>query len=240
MYLPSKLRSKYVRVIALTILIALPFRNAVEGVFISLSRQLVFNPTKISSVVTELKKNNLSLLLKVRELEYLKLENTVLKQALQFKTDRNVALVGVQAISFDPSNWRRVITLDAGKSSGLKVGQYALDEQGMLVGRVVEAAQSYSRLMLIDDPAFSLPVFIGEKSLGLLRGSLNGAQILYIENIEQIKEKDKIWCKIPAVAFPVYIGEVSEIRKRKDSLFLDTSVKLYSSSPLLRTIFIVK
>lgn len=241
MYLPSKIKPKYLVVSFLSILLLiLPFKKAAQNLFVFFTRQLVTNSRKYLSRLEELEKKGLILSLQIKELQYLKDENERLKKALGFKKEKKVNLEAVKIVSFDPSSWRRLVTINAGKTRGIKEGSSAINEEGYLLGRIVRIENSYSRLILIDDPNFSLPVFVGKSSSGLLCGSLSGAKIRYIEDGDQIQVKDKVWCKIAAYAFPVYIGEVKGIRKNKDDLFWDVDVRLFSQNPLLHKIFIVK
>ena len=94
--------------------------------------------------------------------------------------------------------------------------------------------------MLIDDTDFNLPVFVGKSSCGLLKGSLGGIKILYIENSENIQNHDKVWIKDPSFTFTLYIGEVRQVHKDPDSLFCDVDVRLLSENPLLHKLFIVE
>jgi rod shape-determining protein MreC len=188
----------------------------------------------------ELEKRNLALTLKVRELQYLKPENERLRKALAFKEEKKTDLIGTEIVSLDPSTWRRIVVINAGKDKGINSGSYAIDEHGWLVGKIIEIGNTRSRLILIDDPNFSLPVFVGENSFGLLKGSLGGVKILYIENAEQIKAKDKVWLKISSLASPIYIGEIKKVIHDKDSLFLDVEAKIFSQNPFVHKIFIIK
>lgn len=241
MHLPSKINSKYISILALILFLAiLPFKGTVQKIFVFFSRRLLIAPLEVSRHLEKAKEKNLSLILKVRELQYLKEENKKLKKALGFKEETGINIIGGDIISFDPSSWRKVVIINSGKDEGLAKGLYAIDENGLLIGKVVEVRQNYSRIILIDDPDFTLPVFVGNKSYGLLKGSLGGVKIFYIEKDEDIREKDKVWCKIQALNFPLYIGEVERIIQNQDSLFKDVEVKIFSDNPLFHKIFVVK
>ena len=181
MYLPSKLRFKHLSVLALFIfLLILPLKNVVENVFIFFSRQFLIIPQKISKKTEDITKNNLELRLKLAAFQNLKEENQRLQEALGFREQRGADFIAAQVISFDPSSWRRIVVINVGANQKIQPGLLAVDEEGYLVGKVIEAHPHYARVILTDDPDFSLPVFVGDNSFGLLKGTLKGARILYL------------------------------------------------------------
>ncbi|MDP2924583.1 MAG: rod shape-determining protein MreC [Candidatus Omnitrophota bacterium] len=241
MRLPSKIKSKYIAAgILFIFLLIFPFKNFIENIFIFFSSELRLSPHQNYARIIELQKRNLSLVIKIRQLHYLGNENEKLKAALEFKKQRNIEVVGVEIISFDPSSWRRLAIVNAGKDKGLQKGSYVINENGYLLGKISEVKKTYSYLMLIDDPDFSLPVFIGENSTGMLKGTLGGVDIFYIEETDNIKVKDRIWIKIPNTTFPIYIGEVRKVKKDSNSLFLGINVELFVRNPFLHKIFVVR
>lgn len=241
MHLPSKINPRYISILALILFLAiLPLKNTVQNILIFFSRGLLITPIGLSRQLQKTKEKNLSLTLKIRDMQYMKEENIKLKKALSFKEEKGINIIGVDIVSFDPSNWRKVVVVNAGENDGIIRGFYAVDENGWLIGKVVETRSNYSRIVLIDDPDFAMPVFVEDKSYGLLKGSLAGVKILYVEKDEDIKEKDKVWCKIPSLNFPLYIGEVKGITRNEDNLFKDVEVNIFSKNPLFHKIFIVR
>jgi cell shape-determining protein MreC len=239
--LPSKIQSKNIALIVLLVLLILfPLRIFIGNTLLFFSRQLFITTQSFNRKALNVERKNLALTLALRELLCLKNENDKLRAALQLKTENNVELIGAEIIAFDPSSWRKFAVLNAGQDKGVKKGAYVIDERGYLLGKIITVKSKYSYLMLIDDPDFSLTVFIGEKALGMLKGTLGAVAIFYIEEEDKVKVKDKVWAKIPNVAFPIYIGEIRRINKDPNGLFLDIDVALFSREPLLHKIFIIK
>lgn len=87
----------------------------------------------------------------------LQLENRRLKQLLRLarQTEDEVAIGRIVGSTFDSS--RRLATLDRGSGDGVRVGQPVRAAEGLL-GRVVEAGRSASRVLLITDGANTVPV----------------------------------------------------------------------------------
>jgi cell shape-determining protein MreC len=241
-YLPSRIRPQHIGIAFLFLfLLFFPFGNLIKVTFVMISKQVRFSsPFALSGQVKELQKNNTLLTLKIRELESLSQESQKLKEALNFSQANNAQLVGVEVLAFDPSSWRRVVFVDAGRKVGVRVGAYAVDEKGFLVGKVIETKDAFSELLLIDDPFFKLPVFVKDEAFGLLKGGPGGMKVMYVEDAENVKEKDPVWAKVPGLSLPINIGEVRRSKKDPDSLFWDIDVKIFSEYPLLHKIFIIK
>lgn len=204
------------------------------------SQKLLITPSGVFRQINELKKRNVLLSLENKNVQYIVDENKKLRTILNFKKQRNAKIIVSEVISFDPSNWRRIIYVNAGKKDGIVDGLYAVNEEGWLIGIILEANNDYSRLLLINDPSFELPVFVGNSSCGLLQGGLEGAKLLYIENYEDVKTNDLLWIKQPHLAFPIYIGKIKNIKKDKNNLFSDIEVTLFTKTSLPTSIFILR
>src|SRR6476661_1746381 len=85
------------------------------------------------------------------------LENNRLKALLKLagETEQPVAMARIVGSSFDAP--RRLATLSAGTSSGIRLGQPVRSADG-LVGRVIEAGHWASRILLVSDGASNVPV----------------------------------------------------------------------------------
>ena len=103
----------------------------------------------------ELKKSH-KRLIEARAIEY---ENRRLKALLKLSNDvpDDIATARIVGSTFDSS--RRLATLAAGASSGIRVGQPVRSAEG-LIGRVVEAGRWASRVLLITDGASNVPVHL--------------------------------------------------------------------------------
>lgn len=241
MHPASKITSKYLALCFLfALLLLLPFKDFIANVLVLFSDQRLPTFSQNSKIIENLEKNNLLLSLELKKFNLLEDENNKLKKALDFKTEKSIDAVGADIISFDPSSWRRVVLINAGKNRGLKEGMYAIDHNGYLVGRIISVKNNYSRLMLVDDPEFNLAVFIGNDALGMLAGGLDSLKILYIDHSDKVNLKDIVWFKMPLASYPLYIGRVTKINENKENLFFEVEVKPFSASTLLNKIFIIK
>ncbi len=241
MHLHSKTKSEYISILILCIfLIFLPFKTAVQGLFIFFSSQLILTPKNFSQQIDNLKKENLSLKFQIEKLGQAEDENKKLKKILNFKKEKKIDLEQAEAISFSPSSWQRHVTVNSGKNRGIKKGQFAVDENGNLLGKVIEVKENSSRILLVNSPNFSMPVFIGVEASGLLKGNLTGARILYIENSDKVKKEDKVWIKIQPSISSIEIGEIKSVRQNDNNLFLEVDVKLLVKNTFFSKLFIIK
>ncbi|MCM8830843.1 MAG: rod shape-determining protein MreC [Candidatus Omnitrophica bacterium] len=217
-----------------------PLKDFFEYFFIVFSKRLLISPYKTLTTIEHLKKENLLLSTKLRQLEHLQLENEKLRKALSLKETYKINFIGAEIIGFDPSGWRKRIFLNVGSNRKIIPGMYVIDENGYLVGKVDTVKANYCRVLLIDDIEFSVPVFIEETAYGLLKGGLEGIKILYIEKDSQIKEADRVWIKLASSNFLIYIGKIKKIDKRDGELFLTVYVEPFSKNYFLHKFFIVQ
>jgi len=241
LYLPSKAKLKILVIYLLVIfLLFLPFKSVIRSLFSFFFHQLTITSSKILQENTKLRKENISLQIKVREARQLEKENQDLKEALNFKSDKEFDLIGVGVLSFSPSSWQRYLLINGGADIGLEKGLLAVDQKGKLIGKITEVKKTFSHLLLVNDPNFNLSVFVGELGSGLLKGNLTGAKILYIEEDEAIKKGDRIWVRAGSSTSAIEVGKVKSIRKGTNQLFCDITVGLASPCAFFDKVFILK
>lgn len=238
--LSNKIKFKNIFFALVILLVLLCFRNAIFHLLIFFSRQLIFSPQKLSQEIEELKKENLLLSLQVKNYRGLREENEKLQKAFSFKKEKEISLVGAEVIGFAPSNWSRFVIINVGQDKGLKKGLFVINEKGNLVGRITETDKDFSRLTLVNDPNFNAPVVIGKKSMGLLKGTLEGARVLYIEKEDKIAVGDMIWLKTSMLPSPIAVGKIKSVKKSDDSLFWDVEVALFSKDIFFDKLFVIK
>ena len=241
MYLPSKTKLRLLAICALAIfLLFLPFKNVIQNLFAFFFHRLTITSQGFSRQNEKLKKENISLQLKVKEATQLRKENEILRNVLSFKEKTDFNLVGVEVLSFSPSSCRRYLLINAGVEDGMKKGLLAVDERGKLVGKITEVKKVFSHLLLLNDHNFSLSVFVGEKTCGLLKGNLTGAKILYIEENEGVQKGDRVWAKVDSFSFPIEVGKIQSVKKGANQLFCDIEVKIAPENAFFDKVFIIK
>jgi len=242
LYLPSKIKLKYIVLFLLFVFLAfLPFKDAVRSLVIFFPNKLLFAPSnKYVHKIEKLRGENAVLKLQIESAAHLREENKKLRKAFDFKVKKKVDLLGAEVIAFIPSSWRRLALINKGRRDGVEEGLFAIDEDGNLLGKILEVEKETSRVILVDDPEFSVSVFVGKGSFGLLKGNLIGAKILYIENEAEINAHDKVWLKILSLGSVINVGEVKRIKNNENDLFLNIDVEPFTKNSFFDKVFIVK
>lgn len=120
-------------------------------------------------------------------------ENKRLKELLLFKQKSPFRFTASRVIGRDPTNWSTTIIIDKGRSSRVKKGFVGITYLG-LVGRVIEASDNMSKVMLINDPNLGVSAIVQRsRQEGLVCGSLSGSLIMrYLSKESDIKVNDVI------------------------------------------------
>jgi len=241
LYLPSKLKFKYIAVLLTTVLLFfLPFKKPLSAILMLFLRPITFTPEYYKTKIDNIEKENLSLLLSLENTRTLEDENQKLKKALDFKQKSKFTFIGAEAIAYSPSNWTRSALLNVGIEDGIKNDLFAVSSNGNLLGKISDATEKNCRLTFINDPNFSLTVFIGKETVGLLKGNLIGAKILYIENDQQLRIGERVWVKNPGLPEPIEIGTIKSAKRNSNNLFWSVSVQLPFKNTLFEQVFIIK
>lgn len=127
---------------------------------------------------------------RLREAAFAAQQAAKLQQAaatLSFETVR------ATVIARDPSNILATLVLGVGATDGVKVGHVVVSDQG-LVGRISEVGPSYSKVLLLTDPASSLSALVeGSRATGIVRGQYGDALIMeWILQTEAVKPGDVV------------------------------------------------
>jgi rod shape-determining protein MreC len=130
-------------------------------------------------------------------------ENLRLKTALRWIPDPEASYVTARAVADAGGVYAKAILLSVGPNHGLRKGQIALDERG-LVGRITEVGTRTARVLLITDMNSRIPVILeGSRSHAILAGT-NGPwpRLLYWSEGTVPKEGERVVTSAEANAFP--------------------------------------
>lgn len=171
-------------------------------------------------------------------------ENARLERLLAFKQRLVFSSVGAHIIGRDPSRWNSSLILDRGLEDGVKPGQPVVNELGV-VGKVTEASESKSKVILITDPQFSAAIMIQRtRESGVISGTLTGlCRLKFIKENADIRVGDKVITSKLSLEFPesLVVGEVveviDEIRGNRKEYVVKPSVAL---SQLEEVLVVVK
>lgn len=108
-------------------------------------------------------------------------------RAIPFET------VPAPVIARDPSGMLQTVMIGAGTDDGVKVGHVIVSDQGV-VGRVSEVGPSYSKVLLLTDPASTVSAIVqGSRATGIVRGQYGDTLIMeWIVQTEKIAVDDVV------------------------------------------------
>jgi rod shape-determining protein MreC len=108
------------------------------------------------------------------------LENERLKKSLDYQTTGAWDTVLAKVIGQLETNGQIYLLINKGSSSGLSKNQLVLDENGRLLGDVLEASGNFSKVRLVNHPDFSIGVKKpgSQKPIGILKGNFSVSMLL--------------------------------------------------------------
>jgi rod shape-determining protein MreC len=169
-------------------------------------------------------------------------ENADLRRQLGLQVAGTPQQVGADVVAFQPDSYRQFLTIDRGSSSGIKLGQAALNN-GIVVGTISAVSSTTAKLQLITDPEFALAVRDQETgALGVLYGQLGGG--LTINDIAQtdtMNPGDTIASSGLGGVVPenLLIGQVQSVNSETGGIFKQAQVSTTLQAEQLRFVFVV-
>jgi rod shape-determining protein MreC len=95
---------------------------------------------------------NQQLLLQVTEAEKALQENEKLRRLLGYQQRSRLKLKLARVVLGEPSNWWRMVQIDAGSRDGITNNLPVLTPEGYLVGRISQVSFTRSQVLLLGDP----------------------------------------------------------------------------------------
>jgi rod shape-determining protein MreC len=116
-------------------------------------------------------------------LEEIRRENEQLTALLQLRSGLEYATVAAEVIARESSEFRRVVSIDAGTDDGVAVGDIVIAAGGALAGRVIEAGSNFANVLLINDTSSTV---IGQVQTSAASGEVIGqlGGVLIMQNID--------------------------------------------------------
>lgn len=162
----------------------------------------------------ELKKETGLLRQNINTLNEASLENNRLRRILSFKESAGFKVIAARVIGHSPDNWSSAIIIDKGLINGVKRGCVAISYSG-LAGRVIECADSTSKIMLINDSNFGVSAIVQRsRQEGLVAGALGNSLIMkYLPKDCDIKVSDVVLTSGLTDNYPkgLIIGTVTDV-----------------------------
>lgn len=188
------------------------------------------------------RKQNDFLKQKILTMEELRLENRRLEKLLSLTEKAPFTVIAARVIGHSPDNWASMIIIDKGRNNGIRKSMVVINYLG-LVGRVIETAESVSKVILINDPNFSVSA-INERSRqeGLVSGTLGDTLIMrYLPKEADIKPQDIILTSGLTPLFPksLLIGRVVDVGEEFSGLARYAIIKPAVDTSMLEEVLLI-
>ena len=193
---------------------------------------------------------NLKLKTKVKILEArlagmkeLSLENERLKRLLIFRGRTAYKTIPAQVIGHDPSNWANIVYIDKGRNDGITPKMAITTDEG-LAGKVMEAGEFLSRVMLINDPDSRIAVLVQRsREQALLCGTLSKrCRMIYISPDADVKPGDLVVTLGSGKTFPkgLLIGRIVDVFEDMGGLYRSAIIKPAADLQRLEEVLCIK
>jgi len=177
--------------------------------------------------VDELCLKNQRLLAEIAILSELKKENKVLREALGINLGQDFKLTLAEIIGKDIS--QDFILINKGSKDNISENMPVITQQKVLLGKVSEVYENFSKVMLISNKGCSFDVKIQEKDIaGVVKGKGNFKVLLdFVPQNEEISQGDIIVSSSLGGLFPagLLVGQIEEVKKSDIEFFQQAKIK---------------
>ncbi|MCW8125194.1 rod shape-determining protein MreC [Microbulbifer halophilus] len=159
----------------------------------------------------------------------LKAENTQLKELMNSADAVDERVLVAQIIGVSPDPLEHVLVIDKGRDDGVGLGTPIMDASGLL-GQVIEAGDSASRVLLITDASHAIPVQVLRNSVRAVAegtGDLYRLKLRHLANTSDIREGDLLLSSGLGGRFPdgYPVGEVISVQRDPGRAFVEAEVQ---------------
>ncbi len=183
-------------------------------------------------VIENLKKEITSLIILKAEYQEVIDENRRLKELLGFINENDFELVLAAVIAKDSFEQEsRDLIINKGSLDGLSIGLAIVNEQGILIGKIIEVNDSISKICLSINPGceFAASIQNEDRTQGLTSGNLGlTVKMNYIPQLEKISFGDLIITSGLGGRIPrgLVIGKVSEVRSENNEVWQEAIIEV--------------
>jgi rod shape-determining protein MreC len=215
----------------------IPFKTSVVDKTSWITRLLLFPITEVKKVLLyrrtftdyqELKSDYETLQARLIGYEEVIRENTRFERLLDFKRKLIFSSVAANVIARNPANWSASLVIDKGSEDGLKQGMPVVTNLGV-VGKIAEVGERTSKVLLLNDPNFSVAAIIQEsRESGLISGTLQGlCRMRYLSPDANVEIGNKVITSRLSSSFPegLLIGEVIGVEESQSSPSVECIVR---------------
>ncbi len=161
-------------------------------------------------------------------------ENEKLRNLLKFVSDNKyksvaAAVIARESITEETENGQDLI-INKGTSDGVAIGQGVVSEEGVIIGKVIEAKETSAKICLTTSPECKLAAAIQNQvqTQGITDGDLGlTIKMNYIPQLEKIAPGDTVISSGLGGSIPrgLVIGKIIEVRNESNEVWQDATIE---------------
>lgn len=191
----------------------------------------------------KLRRDSSALKARVIGLEEMVREESRYERLARFREKQSFSSISAVVIARDPANWNSSLMVNRGKSDGIKPGMAVINGDGV-VGKVAEVAKNVSKVILVNDPGFSVAALDRRsRESTLVTGSLSGkCRMSYLAERADIDVGDEIITSKLSTDFPegVLIGIVTRVFPSGNNSSMGAELELAINVSQIEEVLIIK
>lgn len=195
----------------------------------------------------KLKEENLKMNYEILGLNEIAKENKILKSQINFSENGcpqgvNVEWVMADIIGRDSSNFGKHIFINSGENKGIQIGQPVTASGGLLIGKVVEVFDVFSKVMLIIDSKSSVnSITQTSRANGVVKGNYaTGIKLEMINQSEELTKGDLIMTSglEDKIFKGLIIGKILKIEESANNIFKSAEIEMFININKVEKVFI--
>ncbi len=205
--------------------------------FLGSLKQIREQNNQLEKSIKKLKAENI-------KLKELKKENILLRSYLDLPANEIYTVELANIVNYDFQGLEKFVLIDKGKSSEIQKGAFVIISNNILIGRIIETFDNFSKVLLISSSNSKIPALIQESRVkGLISGTKEKKLLLDLVSKDVEVEKGQIIIsygieeKLPKGLF---IGEISFVQKEENKIFQYIEVTPAVNLEKLEQVFIIK
>jgi len=222
----SPLENLFIKIIS-------PLQSQVYSLSSGIREKAIENETASQDIKQEnqeLKSKIEQLTVENAELKILEEENKNLEEQLKLVTELGYQYISCRVVSKEIDISSNILILNCGSNHGIKKGQSVVVHPGIIVGKIIEAKPTLSRLLLItsSNSKTAATILNQEKTLGIVTGEKDSSiKMELIPTQAQVNENDIVVTSGLENFVPegLIIGQVSSIALQANNFFQTAVLK---------------
>jgi rod shape-determining protein MreC len=170
-------------------------------------------------------------------------ENERLEGILNLKEQHSEFIAAARVVSRGSDRWSSVFVIDKGSDQMVEKDMVVITPHGLL-GKVMETAPEYSKVLLIDDAHFSVAVRLQkQRTEAVLSGNGRGRCLLkyVVKDISPEVNETVVTSGLDDLFPPgIVVGYIADIATREESLFHEIEVVPFVDTSKVEEVIIIK